>query len=186
MSEIEVKLYRSVFYSTGEVFISLEELQLQLVEIKAILIAEHQSLYLDDLEIFINKVQLFGFYFATMDIRQNSKIHEKVYDEIIENDSKAGNSIFPKNYKNLSDVEKVKILGTLSANLNPNDFTNDTRATLNSIYTMKTIQEQNGELGCNRYIISNNENAVNVMEAYGLFALSGWKNPTVDIVPLLK
>lgn len=186
VSEIEVKLYRSVFYSTGEVFISLEELQLQLVEIKAILIAEHQSLYLDDLEIFINKVQLFGFYFATMDIRQNSKIHEKVYDEIIENDSKAGNSIFPKNYKNLSDVEKVKILGTLSANLNPNDFTNDTRATLNSIYTMKTIQEQNGELGCNRYIISNNENAVNVMEAYGLFALSGWKNPTVDIVPLFE
>lgn len=186
VSEIEAKLYRSVFYSNGEIFISLEELKSKLFEIKTILISEHQSLYLDELEVLINKVQLFGFYFATMDIRQNSRIHENVYDVIIENDAKAATSIFPKNYNILSAAEKVSILGSLSANLNPDDFTGETQATLNSIRAMKTIQERNGEFGCNRYIISNNENAVHVMQAFGLFALSGWKNPTVDIVPLFE
>ena len=186
VSEIEAKLYRSVFYSNGEIFISLEELKSKLFEIKTILVSEHQSLYLDELEVLINKVQLFGFYFATMDIRQNSRIHENVYDVIIENDAKAATSIFPKNYNILSAAEKVSILGSLSANLNPDDFTEETQATLNSIRAMKTIQERNGEFGCNRYIISNNENAVHVMQAFGLLALSGWKNPTVDIVPLFE
>lgn len=186
VSEIEVKLYRSVFYSTGEIFISLADLKAKLMEIKTILIAEHQSLYLDDLEVLINKVQLFGFHFATMDIRQNSKIHEKVYDELIKSDAKNAQPLFPENYKTFSNIDKVQVLGSLAANLNPDDFTEETQATLHSIRAMKTIQEQNGEFGCNRYIISNNENALHVMQALGLFALSGWENPTVDIVPLFE
>jgi phosphoenolpyruvate carboxylase len=51
---------------------------------------------------------------------------------------------------------------------------------------MKKIQENNGELGANRYIISNNESALNVMETFTLFRLCNWKNPTVDIVPLFE
>ena len=186
VQEIESKLYRSVFYSTGEIWITLEELQSNLGEIKSILIEQHQSLYLEDLEILINKVQLFGFYFATMDIRQNSKIHGNVYDVIIESDAVNGTLIFPENYGKQSDSEKIKVLGTLSADLNPADFSEETRAALDSIRAMRTIQERNGEFGCNRYIISNNENALHVMQALGLFALSGWKKPTVDIVPLFE
>ena len=51
---------------------------------------------------------------------------------------------------------------------------------------MKTIQKKNGELGCNRYIISNNESALNVMETFAMFSLCGWKNPSVDIIPLFE
>ena len=52
---------------------------------------------------------------------------------------------------------------------------------------IKTIQYNNGEEGCNRYIISHCNSALNVMEVYGLFLLGGWKrkNLTVDIVPLV-
>jgi phosphoenolpyruvate carboxylase len=69
----------SVFYLIGEIFINLKELKAKLSEIKIILIIEHQSLYLEELEISINKVQLFGFYFATIDFLQNNKIHENGY-----------------------------------------------------------------------------------------------------------
>jgi phosphoenolpyruvate carboxylase len=186
VAEIESKLYRSVFYSTGEIFITLEELKSKLIEIKAIIIKEHQSLYLDELDVLINKVHLFGFYFATLDIRQNSKIHESVYDDIIDFDLKNKTSLFPENYKMLSASEKMQVLGTISTHLNPDSYTEETKSVLNSIHAMRTIQEQNGESGSNRYIISNNEGAVHVMEALGLFALSGWKNPPVDIVPLFE
>jgi phosphoenolpyruvate carboxylase len=186
VAEIEVKLYRSVFYSKGEIFISLAELKSKLNAINSIVIAEHQSLYADEIDLLLNKITVFGYYFATLDIRQNSKIHEVVYDEIIENDFKNETSLFPINYQTLSNSEKVKVLGTLKANLNPVDFKEETQKVLNTIHAIKTIQQNNGEYGCNRYIISNNENAVHVMEALGLFALSGWENPTVDIVPLFE
>jgi len=184
--EIELKLYRSVFYSTGEVFITLEELQSKLEVIKHIIINQHQSLYLDDIEVLINKVRLFGFYFATLDIRQNSKIHEAIYDDIIKTDIENGTSIFPKNYKYFSADEKMKALGIIKANLNPEAYNKETQSVLSSIHAIRSIQEKNGEFGSNRYIISNNENAVHVLEALGLFALSGWENPTVDIVPLFE
>src|SRR5690606_34986493 len=46
----------------------------------------------------------------------------------------------------------------------------------------------NGEPGCNRYIISHSETALNVMEVYALFKMCGWKKEemTVDIVPLIE
>ena len=51
---------------------------------------------------------------------------------------------------------------------------------------MQDIQKYNGEQGCNRYIISNNGSVVNVLEAFAMIRLTGWKNPTVDVVPLFE
>ena len=186
VTEIELKIYNSVFYSKGEIFITLEEFKSKLGEIKSIIISEHQSLYLNELDALINKVNLFGFYFATLDIRQNSKIHDAVFADIVAQDSKNKTSIFPENYSNFSEDEKIKALATINANLNPEDFEADTQSTLSSIHAIKTIQENNGEFGSNRYIISNNESALNVVETLALFRLSGWESPTVDIVPLFE
>jgi len=51
-----------------------------------------------------------------------------------------------------------------------------TKSTIESIKAIKTIQDNNGEHGANRYIISNNESALNVMETLALFKLSDWKS----------
>ena len=51
---------------------------------------------------------------------------------------------------------------------------------------MKEIQLNNGEKACNRYIISNNQSALNILEVFTMFRLSDWENPTVDIVPLFE
>ncbi len=77
------KLYRSVFYSRGEIFITLNEFKAQLNKIKQIIIDQHQSLYLDEFDALLIKVNLFGFHFASLDIRQNSKIHDAVFNDVV-------------------------------------------------------------------------------------------------------
>lgn len=185
ISDLEYKIYRSVFYSDGTIFITLPELLSQLSIVKSICIEKHQSLYLDDINDLINKVNLFGFHFASLDIRQNSKIHNHVIKTIFASFATANEEY--NEYFNYSDEKKFAFLSEVSGNLFSNMFTDEiTKQTLDSIISMKTIQENNGELGANRYIISNNESALNVMETFALFKLCNWKNPSVDIVPLFE
>ncbi|SHL68943.1 phosphoenolpyruvate carboxylase [Flavobacterium saccharophilum] len=187
VAELEHKLYRSVFYSKGEIYITLEELLAQLNKIRTIIIEKHQALYLDELEAFLVKINLFGFHFATLDIRQNSKIHDAVFKDVVNHYLNSDSKIFPENYFELSETEKLDVLSKVKGQLNPADFNDEiTRSTLESVQAIKTIQERNGEFGANRYIISNNESALNVMETFAMIRLNNWENPTVDIIPLFE
>jgi phosphoenolpyruvate carboxylase len=179
--DLERKVYRSVFYSTGEIFITLSEFKSKLNEIKSICIDQHQSLYLDEINDLINKVNTFGFHFASLDIRQNSKIHNQVIQTIVSSLSDK------QNYSSLSEEEKMKFIVSLSGTFLSTEATDVlTRQTVDSILAMKKIQDDNGELGSNRYIISNNESALNVIETLVLFKIANWENPSVDIVPLFE
>ncbi|PXY46968.1 phosphoenolpyruvate carboxylase [Flavobacterium hydrophilum] len=187
VAELEYKLYRSVFYSKGEIYITLDELLTQLNKIRNIIIEKHQSLYLDELEALLVKINLFGFHFATLDIRQNSKIHNAVFHDVVNYYLNSDSKIFPDNYFDLSEDEKLVVLSKVKGDLNPADFDNEiTKLTLESVQAIKTIQENNGEFGANRYIISNNESALNVMETFAMIRLNNWENPTVDIIPLFE
>ena len=183
IADVESKLYRSVFYSRGEIYITHDEFKSVLEQIKSIIKKEHQSLYLDEIDLLLNKLNLFGFHFATLDIRQNSRIHKEVFQEIVNKEK----SLFPLDYAALSEKEKIEILSKVTSTLTEADFESEiTKSTVSSIHAMKTIQKKNGELGCNRYIISNNESALNVMETFAMFSLCGWKIPSVDIIPLFE
>jgi len=185
IAEVEHKLYRSVFYSSGEIFISLVELKDKINQIKSICIEKHQSLYLDEIDDLLNKINVFGFHFATLDIRQNSKIHDKVIKTIFSS-LESDHEEF-KNYFDCSNEKRMELLSSISATVYSDLFDDDTvKQTLDSIFAMKKIQENNGELGANRYIISNNESALNVLEIFTLFKLCNWENPSVDIVPLFE
>ncbi|MQP51498.1 MULTISPECIES: phosphoenolpyruvate carboxylase [unclassified Flavobacterium] len=183
IADIESKLYRSVFYSQGEIFITLEDLKDKLLQVKMLVTTKHQSLYIDEIDLLLNKLNLFGFHFATLDIRQNSKIHARVFDAIIANKK----TNFPENYKSLSEEDKFNFLSNVFSDLDVTDFEDEiVKSTIGSIKAMKTIQQNNGEKASNRYIISNNESALHVFETLSMFHLCGWKNPTVDIVPLFE
>ncbi len=185
IAELESKLYRSVFYSSGDIYISLPELKGKLNEIKSICIEKHQSLYSDEIDDLINKVNLFGFHFASLDIRQNSKIHNHVIKTIFDSFGTAEKEYH--NYFKSSVKKRMELLSKVSGNLFPELYKDKvTRQTLESIKAIEKIQENNGELGANRYIISNNESALNVLEIFTLFKLCAWKKPTVDIVPLFE
>jgi phosphoenolpyruvate carboxylase len=187
VAELENKLYRSVFYSKGEIYITLEEFISQLNKIRIILKERNQSLYLDEVEALLIKVNLFGFHFASLDIRQNSRIHNAVFKDVVQYYLKSNSAIFPSNYFELSEIEKIEVLSTVQGNLDATVFENEiTRSTIESIQAIRQIQEKNGEFGANRYIISNNESALNVMETFALFKLNNWDSPSVDIIPLFE
>lgn len=185
--DLEAKIYQSAFSPNAEIFISLSEFKHSLLAIRKLITDEHQSLYVEEVDSLLNKLDAFGFHFATLDIRQNSKIHNAVIRNIFETLCQKDAAVFPKEYLNMEESARMQAIAGVHKHLDPQWFDDETtRSTLETIQVMKEIQQQNGEAGSNRYIISNNESALNVMETLALFRLAGWENPTVDIVPLFE
>jgi phosphoenolpyruvate carboxylase len=190
LNSLEANLYENVFRPDESNPIATHEIVTSLEAIRRKIIEEDHSLYLSRLESLLHKVQLFGTHFASLDIRQDSRIHHAVLLTISETLlANTGKALLPNHYASLSATDQLKILSTLAHQLNPKDFTDTiTKDTLESIYAMKQVQAMNGEAGCHRYVISNCQSEVNVMELYALFRLCGWDEnlKTIDIVPLFE
>ncbi|HKK11194.1 MAG TPA: phosphoenolpyruvate carboxylase, partial [Flavobacteriaceae bacterium] len=188
IQDLESKLYDSFTCSDGKTTLELEYLNRELHKIKSVVVKKHQSLYLTEINSLINKVHLFGFHFATLDIRQDSRAHDKVFTSMVEALIASGSSIFPKDYNTLSEEKQVKILSKVKGTVDLSLFKDeDVLKTLNTIKAIKTIQETNGEQAANRYVISNNQNALNVMQLFAMLKLVAFdKDLTVDIAPLFE
>ena len=187
LAELETALYNNFYYSKTSDRLSMDTLLNGLLEVRKELIEKHQSLFLEELQSMINKIRIFGFHFATLDIRQDSRVHHTVLLNIVKRTQELGLGIFPENYTDQSEEDQIKILADVMGTLDPSQFDDDiTRGTLESIYAIKTIQDKNGERGAHRYIISNNGSVLNVMETFAMIRLCDWETPTVDIIPLFE
>lgn len=188
------KLSSTIFNSKGKRYEAAQEIIDDLEAIRAYVIEHHQGLFVDVVEDFIVKVKLFGFHFTNMDIRQDSRIHGQVITEVFEAAAagKLGDTVkgkIPADYDALSEAKQIEILTQLEGNIDPELFeTEIVRETLKSFYVMKQIQDENGETGCHRYIISNTQSSKNMFEVFALARICGWKldEMTFDIVPLLE
>lgn len=190
LNTLEIRLYENVFRPDLSKPIRTEEIIECLGLIRKIIIEEDHALYLPKLDSLINKVRLFKTHFASLDIRQDSRIHHTVLCNINERiQQQTGKPVLPNNYGNLTELEKISILQNVRGELDPAEFSETiTKDTLESIYAIAQVQTLNGEAGCHRYIISNCQSAVNVMELYALFRLCGADEylSKVDIVPLFE
>ena len=190
MNKLEASLYENVFRPDESHPIVKEEIIESIEAIRKKVIEEDHSLYLSSLESLLHKVELFGTHFASLDIRQDSRIHRKVLMDIHENEfQKKGKGFLPENYEQLTAAEQINILSKLEGNIQAIDFSESiTKDTIESIYAIKEVQKLNGVKGCHRYVISNCQSEVNVMELYALCRLCGWDNTlaTLDIVPLFE
>jgi phosphoenolpyruvate carboxylase len=184
LAELEEKLYNNLFIPGHKTALTKKEILDPLYKIREIIVYEHNNLFLPILDKVINKVHVFGLHFASLDVRQDSSVHNKVLEAIAEKER-----ILPKNYGELNDEEKLELLVNSSGKTNVELYNDELiKDTLLSFNAIKTIQQYNGEAGCNRYIISHCNSALNVLEVYGLFLLNGWKKEKllVDIVPLFE
>jgi len=187
INDLELALYQNIYYPSEDSDFTLAYFEKELAEIRVNLIEEHKSLYLKELDVLINKVNLFGFHFGTLDIRQDSRIHHGVLTQIVKETTEAGLDIFPENYMTLSEKEQMDILSKTSGKITPESLNDDmARATIGSIYAIKKIQADNGERGANRYIISNNGSALNVLETFCMIRLCDWDQPSTDVIPLFE
>jgi phosphoenolpyruvate carboxylase len=190
VTKLEAQLYENVFRPEESRRIHQKELLEKLQEIKDLMIANHHSLYINRVNSLINKVKIFGTWFASIDIRQDSRIHTAVIkniDATLKQNNKPG--ILPNNYDTLSQEEKINYLLTINQVIDVNDTSTEiAKDTVESIFAINSIQQINGEQGCHRYIISNCQSALNMIEVFTLFKLCGWNTQqlSVDIVPLFE
>ncbi len=182
--EIEDALWISIFQTTKEPKIKLEDLKNKLNFIRETLISEHKSLFIDDLDDLIDKVNIFGYHFATLDIRQDSRIHSDVFSEVLE---KFYNKDLAIKYTTLSDAKKEIQLSSMSKIIESLKMKESSaKSTIESIELIGQIQKSNGEKGCHRYIISNNKSAINIFEMYTMIRLVLGSESKVDVVPLFE
>lgn len=189
VQELEAILYENVFRPNESNPVHANDLLQKLLTIQQLVKEKHHALFLHRLNSLIHKVKIFGTHFATIDIRQDSRIHTQVIQNIHETLLQVkGKSLLPEGYNELSEVAKIEVLMQLEETIDPAQFGSITRDTLESIYAIQTIQQRNGEAGCNRYVISNCQSSLNIAEVYALFKLCGWKEETlhIDIVPLFE
>ena len=182
INSLNESLYRAMFQKNF--VISYAEIVEKLTAIKEILIADYHSLYIDELNMLLDKVHIFKTHFATLDIRQDHSKHYLVIETILK---KQG--VIKEGLDELSKDQLKKLLLEESFQLNLEDYEEEiVRDTITNISQLKAIQEANGEEGCNRYIISNSEDIFSVLFVFGLFRWCGWEADAIsfDIIPLFE
>ena len=63
--------------------LSYEDIMTPLQQVREVLIREYYGLYLKELDLFIDKVRLFRTHFATLDIRQDHRAHQRVVEAVL-------------------------------------------------------------------------------------------------------
>ena len=190
INSLEASLYENVFRPDQSKPITVEEIIGCLTTIRKKIIDEYHSLYLSKLDSLLNKVRIFGTHFASLDIRQDSRIHRQVLldlNKVVK--EKSGKAFLPEKYLELSAQEQIASLTQIKDNIDSSILVETISIdTIESIYAIKKVQAINGIAGCHRYVISNCQSEVNVMELYALFRLCGWDEylSNIDIVPLFE
>ncbi|MDX1918818.1 MAG: phosphoenolpyruvate carboxylase [Candidatus Caenarcaniphilales bacterium] len=185
LSAIESKLKADLVCDAGEhtEYENSNQLLEELEEVLSILKSSHQNLFHELLDQFIYRVRAFGFHFATLDLRQDSRIHGQVIKEI-----------FPDYDLEADELIRLEFLSRLldrrSGDLKPLEdigkFSTLTQETLASLKAAAEIQSDNGQSGLHRYVISNTRGAFNLVEVMLLCSLAGVSADDLDIVPLFE
>ncbi len=188
ITEAERKIY-SAAYGLGrsDAYKSPDELLSDLEDARKILIESHDGLFLNLLDDFITKVKIFGFYFASMDIRQDSRKHAYVWNAMLKQLEDKQKRI--KDFDKLDELSQIDTL--LKLRFKPSSLKFDDpfiSELIESFEVIGEIQEANGEEGCHRYVISNCQSAIDVIKVYQLanLILAKDDNLPIDIVPLFE
>ncbi|MEO7425463.1 MAG: phosphoenolpyruvate carboxylase [Fibrobacteria bacterium] len=180
-------------------YASPEDLIRDLKPLRKELQESHQGLFIDRLDGFIHKVVAFGFHFAALDLRQDSRIHTAALAEIL--GSLAQRAKGPaelraemQGYGSLSPeakqafLEKCLRIPDLKVDIGALEIEPLSLDTVASLSIVRAIQKSNGERSLTRYIISNSNSALNVLELMVLARLAGCKAGQIplDVVPLFE
>ena len=172
------------FYETAEAFHD------DLLAIKNSLLENDDSVLISgDFEELLQAVEVFGFYLATIDMRQDSSVHESCVAELL----KSANIV--DNYSELTEVEKVAVLlkelqedpRTLSST---NVSKSETLEKELAIFrTARLLKDYIGEEVIKQHIISHTESVSDMFELAILLkevGLVDTERARVQIVPLFE
>ena len=187
IARAESKIYPIAYGGHGEIYNHPDELLNDLFEAREVLITHHKGLFQNLLDEFILKVKIFGFSFASMDIRQDSRKHAYAWEAILEKLQTKNKKL--KTFDALTEHQKIDTL--LNLNFKPSSMKFEDQfitELIESIGVIGQIQAQNGQEGCHRYVISNCQSALDIIRVYQLAKLILGKDDVLplDIVPLFE
>ncbi|WP_068598008.1 phosphoenolpyruvate carboxylase [Vaginella massiliensis] len=180
LKQLRDRIYHDLYRDEGT--LTLEEIKMRLAQVRQFLIEFHNGIFLSLLDEFIQKIHIFGLHFASLDIRQDARVHENIVCEIVEHYTGI-------NLEDLEESERIELMINPSFTVKAEDFTNPLIIdTIKNIRQLKQIQTLNGELGTHRYIISNSENLFDVLNVMALFRFCGYALDEIhfDIMPLFE
>ena len=185
IEDIENQLHLELTNKVKYCYADPRELVGELDSIRKILKTDFQGLFVDRIDSFERKIHAFGFHFASLDIRQDSRIIHGSLSEVFLQQPK----LKPQDFDQMSELEQVKSLFSVEGSVDLTKISDPViKDTLESLSTIREIQEANGVHACHRYIISNCRGAIDVARLYALCRFSGWNthNFTLDFVPLFE
>jgi phosphoenolpyruvate carboxylase len=180
---IETKLQTSIYKHVDGSYDNSAQLIADLEAIKQILDEKFLSIHSATVVALIDRVKAFGFYFAEMDIRQDSRVHRKIASDIL---AEIGLTATYEACKSENDrIEFWNSLGTQQ--LNADKFDGITAESIKTFQALTAIHAENGSDACRRYIISNTRNAEDLFILHFLFRASGWEGHLpFDLIPLFE
>ncbi len=163
--------------------LSVADLNQELEEI-ATWVGEHSNgLFIEKIRGFQFKLRLFGLHFASLDIRQDSRVIQKALDEAL---TVAGEDVTA--FRAMPAEKQVDaLLSDRWAGAIDKLEVERHHDIIASLRTMAKIQKHNGERACHRFIISNCRGIADVAAVAALARMAGLDNSTgLDIVPLFE
>ena len=161
-----------------------QEILSNLKAVKDVLQTAHDGLFVENVDDLIRKVRLFGCYFASLDIRQDSRVLRNTHIAC----RPSLKNTFVEGYDDLSEKEKVEKITFVEDDILCDSFDSLSNDTLQTIRLMKKMQAAGGEKASHRFIISNCQQASDILQLINLFLWSGWKKDElkIDFVPLFE
>jgi len=181
LKAVQADIYKSMF--NADHIVDYKDVLKVLQDAKEVVVKEYESLYLDDLEELIAKVNVFKNHFASLDIRQDHSVHYETVTEVLK-----ANGHIKESLEELSEEKLVELLTTGDIDLSDlSNYEGIVKETLLNYRQLIGFQDLNGELGCHRYIISNSEDIFSMFFVLGLFRWT-YKTDEIpfDIIPLFE
>jgi phosphoenolpyruvate carboxylase len=148
------------------------------------LVSAHGGLFLDKLDDLILKVRIFGFFMASLDVRQDSRVHRRAWSQL----AAAAAADAPDRDAGDPEAQLAAILAVDRLPATGDLPGEEARDLLRTLEAIRAIQAENGEKGCHRYIISNCRDAADVLRVYRAACLA-WgaaQQVPLDVVPLFE
>lgn len=175
-----------------------DALQRDLLDLRSLIIRDHQRLFLDELDEFILKVHLFGFYFGSIDLRQSSDAFFSSLRELVL--QRPGEiPLSPsehETWKRALSAQQIpfalleKLWSDAPALSTRPDLETGaaTQDTIDLFRLVPRIQAHNGELGLHRVVISHTRGPEDVLVVLILARLAGLSPEAMrlDVVPLFE
>ncbi|SEN97294.1 Phosphoenolpyruvate carboxylase, type 1 [bacterium A37T11] len=158
-----------------------------LENIRRVLRDYHDGLFVDVVNDLILKVKTFGCHFAALDIRQDSSVLRKTHAFF--RTAYASETEIPADFDQLNEADKADKLTYKELDVDAAKATEPlVKDTIDTIKLLKHIQKAGGERAAHRFIISNCQQASDILQLMELFLWSGWKKNDlrIDFVPLFE